>query len=457
VLALLCAADVLVTLDGTVVTVALPAIEHDLGTSQADLQWVVTAYTLALGAFLLVGGRAGDLFGRRRVLVVGLIVFAVASGVAGFAHTTALLLSARAVQGIGAALAVPAALALLTTTYRRERQRQRALGFLSATMDLGMVAGLVLGGILTATVGWPWCFFIVVPIGLLAAGLAPSTIPESRDDSAPRLDLLGAVLVAAGFATLAFGMSRVDQLGTKAIPVIAGAVVLVAFFVVVESRTSAPMVRLGIFRHRAIAGANVALLANAGGFGSMMFIATLYLQQVLEYSAFETGLAFVPLALSACAGGLTAPRVVAAVGPRRTAGLSMLISAAAFLLLSRAPLDNGYLTCVLPAFAIAGFSFAAAFVPLTSQGMSGVRAGETGLASGILQTSTHLGGAVVLTGLATAVTVRSRAAEDAGHTAAKAFTSGASLAFLIGAALLSLGALTAVRTLPETSTESYPS
>ncbi|WP_433169282.1 MFS transporter [Kribbella sp. CA-247076] len=435
---LLCAADVLVTLDGTVVTVALPAIERDLGTAQSDLQWVVTAYTLTLGAFLLVGGRAGDLFGRRRVLIVGLVIFAVASAVAGLAHSTELLLSARAVQGLGAALAIPAALALLTTTYRQERQRQRALGYLSAAMDVGMVAGLILGGVLTATVGWPWCFFIVVPLGLLAAGLAPATLLESRDEDAPRLDVLGAVLVAAGFGTLAFGISRVEQLGAAVIPVSAVAVALLIGFVVLERRTAAPMLRPAIFRHRALTGSNLALIANAGGFGGMLFLATLYLQQVLGFSALETGLAFVPLAVSACAGGLAAPRIVSAAGPRRAAALSMIASAAAFVLLSRTPETNGYLTHLLPAFTVAGFSFAAAFVPLTSHGLSGVREGEKGLASGLLQTSTHLGGAIVLSILATTAT------------GAAAFTTGSSTAFLIGAALLTLGALTAVRTLPPT-------
>jgi EmrB/QacA subfamily drug resistance transporter len=454
-LVLLCAADVLVTLDGTVVTVALPAIARDLGTAHADLQWVVTAYTLTLGAFLLVGGRAGDLFGRRRVLVVGLIVFSLGSAVAGLAQTTALLLSARAVQGLGAALAVPAALALLTTIYRQERERQRALGYLSAAMDLGMVTGLILGGVLTATVGWPWCFFVVVPIGLLAAGLAPAAIQESRDENVLRLDVLGAVLVAAGFGSLAFGIARFEQLGAAAAPVIGGTVVVLAAFVAIERRTPAPMVRLAIFRHRALTGANLSIIANAGGFGGMLFIATLYLQQVLGFSAIETGFAFVPLALSACTGGLTAPRIVAWTGPRRTAGLSMAISAAAFVLLSRTP-DDGYLTHLLPAFAVAGFTFAAAFVPLTSQGMTGVREGEKGLASGLLQTSTHLGGAIVLTILATAATTRTGAAQAAGTAPHTAFLSGSSVAFLIGAALLLLGAVAAVRTLPKSLPGSEP-
>jgi EmrB/QacA subfamily drug resistance transporter len=352
-LALLCAADVLVTLDGTVVTVALPAIQRDLGTSHGDLQWVVTAYTLTLGAFLLVGGRAGDLYGRRRMLIAGLIVFTLGSGAAGFARSTQVLLTARSVQGLGAALAIPAALALLMATYREERRRQRVLGLLTATMDVGMVAGLVLGGILTATLGWPWCFFLVVPIGLSAAALAPSAVRESRDDSAPSLDLLGAVLAAAGFGAMAFGIAQLEHVPRIAYPVIAAALVLLAAFVLTERRTRAPMVRLAVFRHRPLTGANLSIIANAGCFGGLMFIATLYLQQVLGYSALETGFAFVPLALSACAGGLIAPRIIAAAGARRTAAVSMVTTAAAFVLLSRTPEQNGYLTVVLPAFLVA--------------------------------------------------------------------------------------------------------
>jgi predicted MFS family arabinose efflux permease len=285
---------------------------------------------------------------------------------------------------------------LLTATYRQERERQRALGLLSAMMDISMVAGLVLGGVLTATVGWPWCFFIVVPVGVAAAVLAPVTLLESRDDEAPRLDLTGAVLVAAGFGCLAFGIARIEHVGAGAAPLLFGA------FVLTERRTARPLVRLAVFRHRPLTGANLSLMTNAGGFGGLLFIATLYLQQVPGYSGLETAFAFVPLALSACAGGIVAPRVIGAIGSRRTAAVSMFVTAACFVLLSRTPEQDGYVTVVLPAFLISGFTFAAAFVPLTAQGMTGVREGEKGLASGLLQTSTHLGGAIVLTVLATA-------------------------------------------------------
>jgi EmrB/QacA subfamily drug resistance transporter len=447
-LVVLCAADLLVMLDGMVVTVALPAIEADVGASRGDLQWIVTAYTLSLGAFLLVGGRAGDLYGRRRMLVVGLVVFALASLAAGLARATGPLLAARAVQGIGAALSVPAALALLTATYRQERERERALGMLSATLDVGMVAGLVLGGVLTASLGWPWCFFVVVPFGLLAAALAPAALEESRDEQAPPLDVTGATLAAAGFGLLALGLARVEQSGLGGAAIVAAALALLAAFVALERRVRAPIVRLAILRHRPLTGANLSIAANAGGFVGMTFMATLYMQQVLGFTALEAGLAFVPLALSACAGGLVAPRIVERAGPRRTATVSLAVTAAAFVFLARLPDRDGYLPVLLPAFLLAGFSFASAFVPLTSQGMTGVREGEKGLASGLFQTSTHLGGAFVLTVLATAAAARTNAALDGGEPDAAALTSGFTLAFLVAAGIVALGALSAVRTLP---------
>ena len=413
-----------------VVTVALPAIQHDLGTDGAALQWVVTAYTLSLGAFLLVGGRAGDLYGRRRMLVAGMVLFALASLAAGLVPGTGALLAARAVQGIGAAFAIPAALALLSARYERERDRERALGVLSATLDVGMVAGLVIGGALTASLGWPWCFFLVVPVGLGAAALAPLALEESRAGDAPRLDLPGAGLAAAGCGLLVYGFVRLESEGAAGLlPVLAGAVLLAAF-VAWERRAPAPMLRLDVFRHRPLTGANLSVAANAGGFGSLMFLTTLYMQDSLGFSALEAGLAFLPLAGSAMAGGFAAPRISGRFGPRRTASVSLTVTAVVFLLLSRIPAEDGYAPVLLPAFLIGGFTFATAFVPLTSQGMTGVRDGEKGLASGLFQTSTHLGGALVLALLATTA-------------AAEGFDAG----FLIGAALLALGAVAASRTL----------
>jgi EmrB/QacA subfamily drug resistance transporter len=447
-LALLCAADLLVMLDGMIVTVALPAIERDLGTSRADLQWVITAYTLSLGSFLLIGGRAGDLYGRRRTLVLGLSVFALASLAAGLAGSTATLLAARAVQGFGAALAVPAALALLTAAYRQGRERDRAVGLLSTVLAVGMVAGLVLGGVLTASLGWPWCFFIIVPFGLAAAALAPAVLEESRDEQAQGLDVPGAVLCAAGCGLLVFGLVRVERDLVGATGPLLASALLFAAFVAVERRARAPLVRLAVFRMRPLMGANLGVIANAGSFTGMTFMATLYMQEVLGYGALEAGLRFVPLALTAAAGGFAAPRIMARVGARRTAVVSLATTAAAFVFLARLPTEGGYVSVLLPAFVVAGFGFAGAFVALMSQGMTGVRQGEKGLASGLFHTSTHLGGAFVLAILATAATARTEAAREAGAVDASALTAGFTVAFLIAAAILVLGAVCAVRMLP---------
>jgi len=255
-------------------------------------------------------------------------------------------------------------------------------------------------------------------------------------------------LGAAGFGLLALGLARVEESGLGAGPIVAAALGLLAAFLALERRVRAPILRLAILRHRPLTGANLSIAANAGGFVGMTFLATLYMQQVLGYSPLEAGLAFVPLALSACAGGLLAPRIVERAGPRRTATVSLVVTAAAFMFLARLPDRDGYLPVLLPAFLLAGFSFASAFVPLTSQGMTGVREGEKGLASGLFQTSTHLGGAFVLTVLATAAAARTNAALDGGEPAAAALTSGFGLAFLVAAGIVALGALTAVRTLP---------
>jgi EmrB/QacA subfamily drug resistance transporter len=447
-LALLCAADLLVAVDGMVVTVALPAIQRELGTAPEDLQWIVTAYTLSLGAFLLVGGRAADLYGRRRVLVVGLTVFALASLAAGLAPSTGALLAARAVQGIGAALAIPSALALISAGFRQERERERAVGLLATSITCGMGAGLVLGGLLTAWLGWPWCFFVVVPFGLAAAALGPAVLEESRDTDGGRLDVAGAVLAAAGFGLVAYGLAGVERGGAAAALPALGGVALLGAFVAVERRTAAPMVRLEILRHRPLTGANLSVVAHAGAFGGMMFMATLYMQRVLGFSAIEAGLGFLPMVAAATTGGLLGPRIVGRFGARRVATGGHVVTAAAFVLLAQVPLHDGYVRVLLPAFVVSGFGLACAYVALTTQGMTGVRDGEKGLASGLYQTSMHLGGAFVLALLATVAAARTAAALDGGNRAEEALTSGFALAFLVAAGILTLSAVTAVFTLP---------
>jgi MFS family permease len=305
---------------------------------------------------------------------------------------------ARAVQGFGAALAVPAALALLAATFREGPERHRAIGRLGAVLDVGMVAGLVIGGVVTATLGWPWVFLAVVLPALAAAALVPAALEESRDESAPqRLDVAGSVLAAGASALLVLAVVRVEHggFGAAAAP-LAGSAALLTAFVAVERRVSAPVVRLSVFRDRGLTGANLALVANAGGFTGMMFLSTLYLQRELGLSPLAAGLAFLPLAIPAGLGGLAAPRIVERLGARPVAAASQLVTAAGFAVLAVA---DG-IGVLLAVFVVTGFTFASAYVPLVGHGLTGVREGEKGLASGLLQTSTHLGGAVVLALLA---------------------------------------------------------
>jgi EmrB/QacA subfamily drug resistance transporter len=426
VLALLCAADVLVMLDGMVVTVALPSIQRDLGFSAAGLQWVVSAYTLTLGSFLLVGGRAADLFGRRRLLATGMLVFTAGSLAAGLAPSAAVLLAARAMQGLGAALSVPAAMAVVAATFQEGFERHRAIGILSGVVDVGMVAGLVLGGLITAALGWPWVFFLVVAPGLGAAALMPAVLEESRDEAAPRrLDVTGSVLVAAGCALLVLGVVQTEHHEIASAAVLgplAGAATLLTAFAAVERRAASPVIRLGILRVRRLTGANLGIVANAGSFTGMMFLTTLYVQRELGLSAPETGLAFLPLALSAGAGGFAAPPLIERFGPHRVASAGLAITAAGFVALS----ESDRLLPVLAVFAVAGATISNAFVALSGQGLAGVREGEHGRASGLFQTSTHLGGAITVALLATI-----------------AAAAGFSPAYLAGAAVALLGAAAA--------------
>jgi EmrB/QacA subfamily drug resistance transporter len=445
-LVVLVTADVLIMFDSMVVTVALPSIEQSLGFSTIALQWVVTAYMLGLAAFLLVGGRAADLCGRRRVLRAGLTAFAAASILAAIAWTPAVLLAARALQGIGAALAVSAALALLTASIDEERRRRRALGVLAAGIFGGMVAGLVLGGVITTFVGWPWVFVVVVPFAALAVALAPHVLPESRDEQAGSPDLLGALLAAPALAMLVFGVVQIEHHGLVAFQPLAsllGASALLAGFVAVEKRVEAPLVRLEIFRHRPLRAANLGIAANAGGFSALIFLTTLYMQKILGFSPLLAGLGFIPLAVTAATGALLASPLVERLGARRLTAASLAITAASFAFLSRLGHDDHYLPSLLPAFAVAGLSFAAAYVPLTQAAIDGLPEAEKGLASGVYQTSTHLGGAVLVAVVATLAV-----SQSSGPRSPEALTDGFAVAFIVGAAVLASAAVASAWLLP---------
>jgi MFS family permease len=403
-LGVLCSAHFLLGLDGVVVTVALPSIQHDIGLAGADAQWAITAYTLPFGGLLLLGGRLGDLLGRRRMLVVGLMVFAAASLLVGLSRSAAPFLASRAAQGVGAALAAPAALAVLTATFRA-RSRDLALGLLGASTDLAFVVGAVAGGVVTAALGWPWCFFLVVPLAAAGVVLVPRAVGESRDTTRPRqLDVAGALTATSGLVLLVLGFVDIERDGLAAVGTIAtlaGAATVLAAFAAVERRARSPVLRLDLIRGR-LGGTAMGLAANSGAFTGVTFLSTFYLQRGLGYSPLQAGLALSPLALASAVGGLISSRVIARVGARRTTVASLVVSAAALVLLSTAQDSDRDLPLLFAGYVLFGVPLACGFVSLMRQGAADVGDDDRGTAAGVLETATHVGGALVLAILATA-------------------------------------------------------
>ncbi|BAZ11812.1 hypothetical protein NIES4071_36380 [Calothrix sp. NIES-4071] len=313
-LGLLCAAQFMVVLDFSIVNVALPAMQRELGFSQQNLQWIVSAYALTFGGFLLLGGRAADLLGRRRVFIAGLGLFALASLVGGLAQFQWVLITARAFQGLGGAIVSPAALSILTTTFREGSERNRALGIWGAVAAGGFAAGVLLGGILTDGLSWRWVMFVNVPIGIATAALSPMFLSESREQVVNRkIDFAGAVTVTVGLVLLVYALVQAPEAGwvaTSTILSFVAAIALLCLFVLIESRSSSPLVPLGIFRHRTLTAANLVGALLSAAVASMVFILTLYMQQVLSYSALQTGLAFLPHALAASIAAPLASRFV---------------------------------------------------------------------------------------------------------------------------------------------------
>ena len=363
-LTILFTAELLVMLDGMSVSVALPEIGDDVGLEGAELQFVVTAYTVPLGSFLLLGGRAADRWGRRRMLVGGLVAFALGSLAAGLARDAGVLLGGRAVSAVGAAFAIPAALGLVTAVTSPGRERNRVLGLMAAIQAFGVVAGAALGGVVTYTLGWPWVFLVLAPVAA-AAAVGVRLLPESGGDDAEQpLDWAGATAVALGLALLILALVDVQRegLGGAAAPALAGSLVLLALFVLRQRAARAPLLPLRLFRSPRVTGANVTVVANAGAFTGTVVLSTLLMQRDLGFSALETGLGFAPLSLSAFAGCLLAPTLIERAGPRASVVASLTVTAAALVWIAAAPLD-GYAGTLVPAYVLAGFTFAAAAVP----------------------------------------------------------------------------------------------
>lgn len=452
VLVVICIAQFMVVLDGTVVNVALPHIKESLDFSDANLAWVINAYTLVFGGFLLLGGRAADLFGRRRLFLGGVVIFTVASVLCGLANSSEMLLIARALQGLGGAMVSPAALSIVTTTFRDPGERAKALSVWAAIAVGGSAVGLLAGGVLTELLSWEWIFFINVPIGLGALLWAMRIVPESRMPERSGLDIAGAISVTAGLTLLVYGIIKAESYGWgswETIALLGGALALLAIFVAIERMVAAPLVRLGIFRMRALATANIVMLAVMGGMFGVFFFTSIYVQTILGYSAIKTGFAFLPMTAMIIVFSGVSQQLVGRVGPKAVAVCGMFVAGLGLLLLRGIEVNGSYAQDLLPGILVMAAGLGLTFVPLTLIATNGVVDEDAGLASGLFNTSQQIGGALGLAVLSTLATSRSQefltglnltAAPDQAQQFS-AMIEGYQLAFLVGAAMMFAGAL----------------
>ena len=451
VLVLVCFAQFMVVLDATIVNVALPSIQSDLHFSAGDLQWVINGYTLVFGGFLLLGGRAGDLIGRKRLFLSGLAVFTFASLLNGLAHSSEMLIAARALQGLGAALVSPAALSIITTTFADGPERTRALGVWGAIAASGSAVGLLLGGVLTETLSWEWIFFVNLPIGLAAFLASLRFVPESRAEKRPGgADFAGAASVTAGLIALVYAIVKAKDYGWGSASTLglgAVAIALLAAFVVIEHRSPHPLVRLGVFRIRTLAVANGAMLLVISGMFAMFFFASLYVQEILSYSPIEAGLAFLPVTAGIMVGAGAAQGLVPRLGVRNVGLVGMALAATGLAWLSGVPTHGAYVTDLLLPLMLVSVGMGLTFVPLTLIATTGVDDNDAGLASGLFNTSQQVGGALGLAILSTLAADRTtNVLGGLGHAPAPADRAAATVdgfqvAFAAGAGLMALGAI----------------
>ena len=450
-LALIVTAQFMVILDVAIVNVALPSIKADLGFSQTSLQWVISAYAILFGGVLLLGGRLADLLGRRRLFVAGLALFAASSLLCGLAWSESSLIGFRALQGLGGALLAPAALSLLMTTFAEGRERNLALGIYGAASGSGAAAGVLLGGLLTSYLSWSWIFFINVPVGAAAIALAPLLLRESRADLPHRhFDLAGATSVTAGLMLLVFAMTRATTDGWGSgttLGLLAGAASLVLAFLAVEMRSPSPLLPLRIFRSRTVSAANATMAIVGAVAFAEFFLLTLYLQEVLHYSAMRSGVAFTGFALTVVVVSNVAQVVVGRIGVRPTLTAGLLVSAASVALLTRLPVNGHYFWDLFPGFVLGGAGMGLSFVPVTIASLSGVERSDAGVASGLINTSRQVGGAIGLAAVsaiaAASTNSYARGSTVVASTSRIALDHGFQTALYALVALLILGALLA--------------
>ncbi len=446
-LALLSMTQFLVVLDIAIVNVALPSIQEDLGFSQENLQWVISAYALVFGGFLLLGGRLADILGRRIVFMVGLAVFSVSSLLCGLAWSEASLIGARALQGLGAAAITPSALSILTTTFREGRERNIALGVWGAVGGVGAAAGVLAGGILTDLLSWEWIFFVNVPVGAAALLLSPFLLSESKDAHGQSHDIPGGVLVTSGLLLLVLGITQGRQwewTSAKTIGVFAAAAVLLAAFVAWEQRQREPLVPFSIFRLQTLTAANIAGFIMGTALFSMFLMLTLYMQEVLGFSPLRTGIGYLAVAGTAVIWANVAAALVTRVGVKAVLIVGMSFLTLGLLYFTQVSVDGSYWRDLFPGFLFLGVAIPFAFVPITIAALAGTKPQEAGLASGLINTSQQIGGAVGIAVLSTiAVTTTENALADRTPLPV-ALTDGFVNAFWAGAAIAAVGLLVAI-------------
>jgi EmrB/QacA subfamily drug resistance transporter len=450
-LALIVAAQFMVVLDVAIVNVALPSIKTDLDFSQESLQWVITAYSILFGGALLLGGRLADILGRRRLFIIGLGIFTVSSLLDGLAWSEGSLIAFRSLQGLGAALLSPAALSILMTTFREGRERNLALGIWGAASGSGGAAGVLLGGALTSAFSWSWIFFINVPVGIAVMALTPLLLSESRAELRHRhFDIAGAVSITGGLMLLVYALTRAAQHGwatASTITLLTASGALIVAFVLIEARSKAPLLPLSIFRLRTLAASNLSGLLLAGALFSQFFLLTLYMQQVLHYSALQTGVAYIALTLTIIVFSGVAQALATRFGVRPVLTTGMAVSAVALVLFARLPVDGHYFWDLFPAFILSGLGLALAFVPMSIGALTGVKQDQAGVASGLINTSQQVGGAIGVALATTVATTFTSRYVDAHPGSAvfsgPALTHGFAITFYVLAAIAVAGAIVA--------------
>lgn len=446
-LALVCVAFFMTVLDVSIVNVALPSIKNSLHVSESSLQWVLIAYTITFGGLLLLGGRAADLLGRRRMFMIGLVLFSAASLACGLAGSIGVLIAARAVQGIGAAIISPATLSIIMTTFDEGAERNKALGIWGAMGGSGAAAGVLFGGILTKYAGWEWVFFVNVPVGVLVLALTRSVVRESRVSGMRGFDAGGAITITGSLALLVYAISKAPDDGWGSgttIGLLIGAAVLFVAFLVIERRHPAPMVPFQIFRTKTVTGANVAGFLLGAVVFSNFFLLTLYVQQVLHYSALKTGLTFLATAGTVIPVAGLSQALVTKFGPRPVMAIGLALITGGMVWYSQISVHSAFASGLLPGYLLVGVGMAFSFIPMSIAALAGVAPDEAGLASGLINTSQQVGGALGVAIASTVAFTHASSLIKAGHDAASAQTSGFALGFWV---IAGFGAAAVVATL----------